>query len=171
MKKPATTFDFEGHRGCRGLMPENTIPAFVKAIMLGVTTLEMDVVISKDEKVVVSHEPYMSHEICLSPDGLSIPAAEELKHNIYAMTYERIMLYDAGSKFHPRFPQQQKINISKPLLEEVIKVSEATMVQYNARLFYNIEVKSTLEGDDVFHPPPSRYCDLLMEVLIKNKVS
>ena len=50
--------DIQGHRGCRGLMPENTIPAFVKALELGVTTLELDLVISADKKVVISHEPY-----------------------------------------------------------------------------------------------------------------
>ena len=49
--------DVQGHRGCRGLMPENTIPAFIKALDLGVHTLEMDVVISKDHQVIVSHEP------------------------------------------------------------------------------------------------------------------
>ncbi len=51
-------FDKQGHRGCRGLMPENTIPAMLKAIDLGVTTLEMDVVITKDKKVILSHEPF-----------------------------------------------------------------------------------------------------------------
>ncbi len=55
-----STLNFQGHRGCRGLMPENTIPAMKKAIDLGVTTLEMDVVISKDNKVVVSHDPYFN---------------------------------------------------------------------------------------------------------------
>src|SRR4051812_30554923 len=56
-------FDKQGHRGCRGLMPENTIPAMIRAMELGVTTLEMDVVISKDNKVVLSHDPFFNHEI------------------------------------------------------------------------------------------------------------
>ena len=56
-------FDKQGHRGCRGLMPENTIPAMLKAIDLGVTTLEMDVVITKDKKVILSHEQWFGQEI------------------------------------------------------------------------------------------------------------
>src|SRR3972149_2846181 len=74
--------DIQGHRGCRGLMPENTIPGFIKAIELGVSTLEMDVVISKDKKVVVSHEPFLSHEICLTPEGEEIPEEEEKAYNL-----------------------------------------------------------------------------------------
>ena len=62
-------FDKQGHRGCRGLMPENTFPAMKTALDLGVTTLEMDVVITKDKKVVLSHEPFFNHEITTKPDG------------------------------------------------------------------------------------------------------
>ncbi|RYZ80758.1 MAG: glycerophosphodiester phosphodiesterase, partial [Proteobacteria bacterium] len=58
-----TGFDRQGHRGCRGLMPENTIAAMKRALGLGVTTLEMDVVITRDKKVVLSHDPYFNHEI------------------------------------------------------------------------------------------------------------
>jgi len=62
-------FDKQGHRGCRGLMPENTIPAMVHALDLGVTTLEMDVVITKDKKVILSHEQWFGQEITTLPDG------------------------------------------------------------------------------------------------------
>ena len=65
----ARNFDLQGHRGCRGLMPENTIPAMIRAIDLGVTTLEMDAVITKDGQVVVSHEPFSNHEISSKPNG------------------------------------------------------------------------------------------------------
>ncbi len=64
MQATNESFDIQGHRGCRGLMPENTIPAFLKAIDIGVTTLELDVVVSKDGQLVVSHEPYLSPIIC-----------------------------------------------------------------------------------------------------------
>src|SRR5687767_549327 len=63
------TFDKQGHRGARGLMPENTIPAMIKALDLGVTTLEMDVVITKDKKVILSHETWFSRDITTKPDG------------------------------------------------------------------------------------------------------
>ena len=75
-------FDIQGHRGCRGLYPENTIKGFKKAIDYGVTTLEMDVVISKDKKVVLSHEPFMSHEICYDSLGAEIAESAERSLNI-----------------------------------------------------------------------------------------
>ena len=62
-------FDKQGHRGCRGLMPENTIPAMMKAIDLGVTTLEMDVAITADSQVILSHDPIFNHEITTAPNG------------------------------------------------------------------------------------------------------
>src|SRR4026208_461927 len=80
-------FDVEGHRGCRGLMPENTIPAMIKGIQLGVTTLEMDAVITKDKKVILSHEPFFAADISTTPDGKIFTVAEEKKYNLYQMTY------------------------------------------------------------------------------------
>ncbi|MGB5029473.1 MAG: glycerophosphodiester phosphodiesterase family protein, partial [Chitinophagaceae bacterium] len=62
-----TEFDKQGHRGCRGLLPENTVPAMLYALGMGVTTLEMDVVITKDKKVILSHEPFFNHEISTKP--------------------------------------------------------------------------------------------------------
>src|SRR5215204_58213 len=85
-----STFDTQGHRGCRGLMPENTIAAMLMAIDLGVTTVELDAVISKDKEVVVSHEPFFNHEISLKPDGQPVTPAEERSLNIYQMTYDEI---------------------------------------------------------------------------------
>ena len=87
-------FDIQGHRGARGLKPENTVPAFLMALDSGVTTIELDVVITKDKQVVVSHEPWMSSEICLDPTGNVIPRKEELKHNIYQMNYDDVKQYD-----------------------------------------------------------------------------
>src|SRR5436189_3537592 len=84
---PASGFDKEGHRGCRGLMPENTIPAMLKALELGVTTLEMDAVITADSQVILSHEPFFNHDLTTKSDGTIITAGEERKYNIYKMTY------------------------------------------------------------------------------------
>lgn len=61
----------QGHRGCRGLFPENTIPAFLHALNLGVDVLELDVVVTGDGYVLVSHEPWMNPEICTGPEGQS----------------------------------------------------------------------------------------------------
>src|SRR5579859_6069884 len=82
--------DVEGHRGGRGLMPENTIPAMLNAVRLGARTLELDCVISADGKVVVSHDVYMSSDIMLKPDGGQITKSEEKQFVIYKMTYDSI---------------------------------------------------------------------------------
>src|ERR1041384_4838088 len=79
---PADEFDKQGHRGCRGLMPENTIPAMLHALDLGVTTLEMDVVITKDKKVILSHDQWFAKEITTKPDGTYMGEREEKKFNI-----------------------------------------------------------------------------------------
>ena len=72
------TIEVHGHRGCRGLLPENTIPTFLKAAELGADALELDVVITGDKQVLVSHEPWFAAEYCLKPDGRSITPTEEL---------------------------------------------------------------------------------------------
>ena len=64
-----STIDIQGHRGARGLYPENTIPAFIGAVKLGVNTLELDVVVTKDNQVLVSHAPYMNENFCKQVDG------------------------------------------------------------------------------------------------------
>lgn len=160
-------FDIQGHRGCRGLLPENTIEAFQKAIDLGVTTLEMDVVISKDNQVVLSHEPFLSHEICLDQSGQEIKETNEQTYNLYQMNYAEIKDCDCGSKMHPRFKDQQKIRAVKPLLSDVIEFTE-TYIQKNypgRKIQYNIETKSDPKGDGVFHPKPDEFVALLVSVL------
>ncbi len=72
-----STLDKQGHRGARGLMPENTIPAMFEAIRQGVTTIEMDVVITADRKVVVSPDPYMNALFCTDPAGKSITEQDQ----------------------------------------------------------------------------------------------
>ena len=102
-------FDTQGHRGSRGLMPENTFPAMKAALDLGVTTLEMDIVFTKDKRAILSHEPFFSHEITTRPDGYFVKEADEKSLNIYKMDYDEVKKYDVGLKLHPRFPQQQNI--------------------------------------------------------------
>jgi glycerophosphoryl diester phosphodiesterase len=147
-------------------MPENTIPGFLKALEIGVTTLEMDLVISKDYKVVVSHEPYFSHEISTDPEGKSISAKNERLFNLYEMNYDEIMRYDVGLKPHPRFPKQEKIPAIKPLFKDVVRTVEETVVQKGYRKpFYNIEIKRVPTQDAVFHPPAREFADLVVEAV------
>src|SRR5437868_4891668 len=169
---PSQKFDVEGHRGCRGLMPENTIAAMLKAIDLNVNTLEMDVVVTADKRVVVSHEPFFSHEITTLPSGDTIEANNEWKYNIFHMDYDSVKLYDVGLKPHPRFPSQQKMKAVKPLLGDLIDAVEDYCARTNHRkVFYNIEIKSLDSSDYLYHPPPQEYVDLLMKVINDKKIA
>ena len=164
-------FDKQGHRGCRGLMPENTVPAMINAIGLGVTTLEMDVVISKDKKVLLSHEAFFNHEITTKPDGSFIAEKDEQTYNMYQMNYTDIIKYDVGLKPHPRFPDQQKMKAVKPLLSDVFKaVKEYMMTARRPFPFYNIETKCLPATDNVYHPAPAEFVELLMKEIKENQL-
>ena len=165
-----TNFDKEGHRGCRGLMPENTIPAMLYAIDLDVTTLEMDVHITKDLQVVLSHDPWFNPDLTTKPDGTYINA-DEPKFILYEMNYDSIRRFDVGYKPYSKFPRQQKVHVAKPLLLSLIDSVESYCKKNNKRVFYNIEIKSAPEGDDIYHPKPEKYTELLMEVLRRKHIT
>ena len=157
-------FDLQGHRGARGLFPENSIEGFIAAVELQVNTVEMDVVISKDNQVVVSHEPWMCSAICWGLNDKPVPEGEGLR--IYELTYNQISNFNCGSQPHPNFPLQAKISTFKPLLSEVISEVEAATSELELEsVMYNIEIKSTPEGDGIFHPAPPEFCKLVLEVI------
>lgn len=170
--KAQKQIDIQGHRGCRGLMPENTIPAMIKSLQLGVITLEMDAAITADKQVILSHEPFFSHEISLKPDGSTIAEAEEKRFNIYKMSYAETQQFDVGLKPHARFPDQEKLKVHKPKLSDVIDSVEFYVRSNQINLpFYNIETKSAPEGDNIFHPAPAEFVSLLMNVVISKKIT
>lgn len=165
-------FDIHGHRGARGLMPENTIEGFLLALSLGVDVLEMDVVITVDSQVVVSHEPWISAAICLDPDERPIAIEKQLDLNIYKMTYAEVRKYDCGTLPNSDFALQQRIPAYKPLLSEVIaKIEEQTKALKLAPVRYNIETKCSPEGDGTYHPAPETFCRLVAETVKKAGVA
>ena len=157
--------DIQGHRGCRGLLPENSLPAFEKAIDLGVHTLELDVVVSKDLKVVVSHEPYINSEICkLTDDGLA-DSTMALRFNLFEMTYDHIKSFDCGSKYIARFPEQKKIKTYKPLLSEVFELVNTK----NSKVKFNIEIKTQQAYEyGIFTPQPNLYVNVVLDEIKKS---
>lgn len=160
--------DLQGHRGSRGLLPENTVPAMIKALELGVHTLEMDVVVTADGHVVLSHEPFFNHEISTTPAGAAIPEAEERNHNIFKMTLVEVQAYDVGLRPHPRFPEQKKMPARKPTLAEVLDaVAQWCAIHKKALPFFNIETKSQPKTDNTFHPAPEAFVDAIMKVINK----
>jgi glycerophosphoryl diester phosphodiesterase len=159
-------FDIQGHRGARGLRPENSIPSFIMALDSGVTTVELDVAITKDKQIVVSHEPWMSAAICLDSSGSAISEKEEKKLNIYQMTYEQVQLFDCGSIGNSNFPQQEKMKTSKPLLRDVIIAVENHIKSYATyEVDYNIEIKSWPDGDKKFHPTVEEFSNLVYQLV------
>ena len=160
------TIDIQGHRGCRGLLPENSLAAFEKAIDLGVKTLELDIAITKDKEVVVSHEPFMSRIICYNPEGNEIPEAMDMKYNLYEMTHQEIKQFDCGSKFHPSYPDQQKLRAYKPLLWEVFELVK----KKNSKVKFNIEIKSKPKYYGVYTPFPDEYVNIVLSEVIDSNM-
>ncbi len=158
--------DIQGHRGARGLFPENTIPAMIKALEIGVTTLELDLAVTKDSVLILSHEPWMNHAICTDSLGESISEEQTMSYNIFQMTYEEIQKFDCGSQGNPRFPDQERIAVSKPSLESMIVAVKDYVEQNSTELpAFNIEIKSMPQGDDLYHPDPDQFSDMVYEKL------
>lgn len=156
----AQGFDWQGHRGARGLMPENTIESMKEALRYPVTTLELDVVISQDKKVVVSHEPWMNPVICRHPEGKSY---KERELNLYKMDYSEILRFDCGSLPHPRFPDQKKMNVGKPTLSALLLEIESVLKNENRTVLYNIELKSdSADEKEGFQPKVAEFSDLVV---------
>lgn len=158
--------EVQGHRGCRGLLPENTIVGFLKAVELGVDVLEMDVVISGDSQVVVSHESWMSTEICLDAAGNEIREEEQRQHRIFGMTMDQVGRFDCGLKPHPRFPSQEKVAATKPRLLDMAREVESKLGP-EAQIGYNIELKRHPEGDGVFQPEVRTFAQLVLDAVRK----
>lgn len=169
---PLPAFDTEGHRGARGLMPENTIPAMRKAIDLGMTTIEMDCHITKDRKVVVTHDPHINPAYARTPDGKDIPKEDSKKYAIYQMDYADVRQFDMGTKQYDLYPQQQKMEAYIPLLEELIdSVQHYLQVKKLPQVFYNIETKSVEKNDNKLHPDPAAFVDLMVEVIERKGIA
>lgn len=164
--KEPEPFDWQGHRGARGEAPENTLPAMLRALQEGVKTLEMDVVLSKDSVVLLSHEPWFKPQICLNPQGEEWRDSNDL--NLFHYPYSEIAKCDCGTKPNPRFPAQEHFFAAKPrLLDVILEVEEAAIMMNRPEPFYNIEIKSRPEWDSLYYPDVEQYCEIVMEVLKK----
>ncbi len=166
-------FSAEAHRGGRGLWPENTIVAMQNVLKIdGITTLEMDTHITKDGKVVVTHDDYLSPGFMRTPDGQDIPDADAKKYPVFGMDYSDLKQYDLGSKALLGFPEQQKIKSQIPLLEDLIDaVQKDIKTNKRKQVFYNIETKCSVAGDGITNPEPAVFVKLLMDVIQKKGIA
>jgi glycerophosphoryl diester phosphodiesterase len=151
----ATPFDLQGHRGARGLAPENTLPAFAKALEVGVATLELDTGVTRDGVVVVAHDSVLNPDIARGPDGQWIakkgPAIRD-------ETYEALARYDMGrlkpeSDYAKRYPMQVAVDGARiPRLAEVFALAEKAG---NRDVRFNIETKLTPTApEETWAPEP-----------------
>lgn len=153
-----------GHRGGRGIFPENTLDGFLYAANLGLDGIELDVVISRDNKVVVSHEPWMNPKTCSKPNKSKVSFLR--RKNLYRMNYADIKLYDCGLRGNSGFIKQKKTAAYKPLLSEVIEHVEAALHHTQHHLpIYIIEIKSSWITDNKLHPPPEEFVKLVLNEL------
>ena len=158
-------FEIQAHRGARSFFPENTIQAFCKAADLGVRVVELDLVVSKDHEIVVSHDPWLSGPHCSDPHGNPL-SPEDRQQYLYDMAYRDIATYDCGLP-HPSFTLQQRIVSSKPLLSMVFTRVDAWMASLGmeGRMIYNLEIKSWPDKDGIFHPAPDCYAALVVRLV------
>jgi glycerophosphoryl diester phosphodiesterase len=154
-----------GHRGTRGLMPENTIPAMIKGIEAGANTIEFDVHITKDGQVVVYHDASFNPDYTTKPDGSEISKEEREQFTFYKMDYNKIKEFRIGEKAYPEFPGQQHMRSYAPLLSEMIDSVEAyTKAHHLPGVYYLLEIKSSEKTDGKEQPAPEEYINKLMVV-------
>jgi len=169
--KPYPKFIKVGHRGTRGLMPENTIPSMTKAIQLGADMVEMDIHITRDGKVVVYHDESFDPAYTLMPDGSEINKAERKKYTFYQMDYADIRPFIIGKKVNAAYPKQQQLPTYAPLLGELIdSVDHFTKVNHLKSVYYLVEIKSNEKTDGFDQPAPDEYIDKVMKVLNPKKL-
>lgn len=169
--QPQNSIQVQAHRGDRGYFPENTLPAFYSAIDKGADVIELDLVISKDKKVVVSHDTFMHSAYISWPNGNAVTKDDEKKSNLYQMTYDSIKSFDAGFRINPSFPDQKSIKTYKPLFSEMIDSIENYISKNNKqRIRYNIEIKSGPTDYGIKQPQPEEFVDLVLKVIQEKKI-
>lgn len=144
-----------GHRGARAIYPENTIPAFEYAIKAGADVLEMDVAVTKDDILVISHDPHLNPEICQGPRPNAL---------IRSLTLEQVQQYDCGALKNSRFERQHPLPGTRiPTLDQVLGLSARGSFEYN------IETKSFPEHPD-YTPAPEAFAKLMLDEIRNHKL-
>jgi glycerophosphoryl diester phosphodiesterase len=144
-----------GHRGARARLPENTLPAFEYAIHIGVDVLELDMAVTKDNVLVVSHDPLLEKPLCSGPRD---------KVPIHELTYKEVLEWDCGAMKNPRFPDQRPVPGTRmPALDQVFALAS------KGSFDYNIETK-IYPDQPQFTPDPETFVKLVLEQIRKHRL-
>jgi glycerophosphoryl diester phosphodiesterase len=170
MAHPALALDLQGHRGTRGLAPENTLPAFATALSLGVTTLELDTGITRDGVVVISHNTLLNPEITRDRAGRWIEGPGPA---IHALTFAELQQYDVGrikpgTDYAKKFPEQKAVDGTRiPRLADLFALVKRSG---NEQVRFNIETKiSPLEPGQT--PDPETFAKTLVDLIRQEKMA
>jgi glycerophosphoryl diester phosphodiesterase len=161
----AAAFDLQGHRGARGLAPENTLAAFRTALDLGVTTLETDLAVTKDDVLVISHDPLLNPDLVRGPDGKWIDAGPPIR----SLTVAELKRYDIGrlnpaAKYAQQFPEQKPVDGERfPTLAEFFAAA-------GPDVRFNIEIKTDPTKPDLT-VDPNRFAQLAVDAIRLGKAS
>jgi len=169
LARSALAFDLVGHRGARGLVPENTLPAFATALSLGVTALELDTAITKDGVIVISHEQALNPDITRDKTGKWLENPGPL---IKSLTFDELQQYDVGrlnpnTKYAKAFPEQKAVDGTRiPKLADLFAMVKKSN---NEKVRFNIEIKvSPIKPGETLSPETST--KMVVELIRKEEV-
>ena len=146
--------EVQGHRGARAVKPENTLPAFEYALGLGVETLELDMQVTKDDVVVVSHDAVLHAPVCKGPRERGV---------IRQMTLAEVREWDCGATKNPAFPKQEPVPGTRiPTLDEVFALAP------RGSFTFNIETKMSDQAGE--SPEPEEFVKLVLASIRKHRL-
>jgi glycerophosphoryl diester phosphodiesterase len=160
----ALAFDLQGHRGARGLLPENTLPAFERALALGVTTLELDVAVTSDGVLVIHHDQTLNPDITRDASGRFL---EQRGPAIHSMTWAQLQAYDLGrvkpgTDYARLFPEQQARDGTRiPRLADLFDLVKRSG---DDRIRFDIETKLSPDKPGEAPPPEAFARALVAEI-------
>jgi glycerophosphoryl diester phosphodiesterase len=155
MEAETSKVKVHGHRGARSVLPENSLPAFEYAIQQGVDYLELDLAVTKDNVLVVSHDPHINKQICAGPFAGRL---------IRELTLAEVRQNDCGAMANPGYPKQKAVPQTKiPTLDEVLALKN------KGTFGFNIETK-IFPAQPTWTPTPDRFVALVLAAIKKHKI-